>query len=143
MTTLLALMALVAIAALGVVWLVLRHLRYCRDPDARGANAGLGRSSRSCGRNSVSVAAKHYLQTTDEHFERAVRQAPDGALYDALYHPGANACKRAKEPLAAPAERKRNAVGCNELQHPTAFGGKTGYPLGESNPCYWTENPVS
>jgi hypothetical protein len=91
----------------------------------------------------VSVAAKHYLQTTDEHFERAVRQAPAGALYDALYHPGPNACKRAKEPLAAPAERKRNAVGCNELQHPTAFGGKTGYPLGESNPCYWTENPVS
>ncbi len=50
MTTLLAIIALVAVAALGVVWLVLRHLRYCRDPDARGANAGLGRSSRSCGR---------------------------------------------------------------------------------------------
>jgi hypothetical protein len=39
----------------------------------------------------VSFAAKHYLQTTDEGFSRAVAEPTSGALYDALYHPSAAA----------------------------------------------------
>lgn len=62
--------------------------------------------------NSESVAQKHYLQITDEHFSKAVRAAPDdqnaaregGALQKALQHTAGSSGMAPYE--SAPAQQK-------------------------------------
>ena len=57
--------------------------------------------------NSRPVAAKHYLQVTDEHFARAI-----GDQFEAAVHAAQNAAQRKdrKRPEAVPAADERSVV---------------------------------
>ena len=90
--------------------------------------------------NTEKVASKHYLQVTDAHFDPA-RRAKTSAISAANVskvaprHPAANRATSQKTDTRRESRRK-----CRSSRWLVIW---TEYPLGESNPCLRTENPMS
>jgi len=96
--------------------------------------------------NSTTVATKHYLQVTDDHFKRAAECAAESAAESA-----AQAQQKAQQQDTAPNSKesqdikkaRENRAECVPVQQAASSCDKHEYPLGESNPCLRTENPMS
>ena len=93
--------------------------------------------------NSQPVAAQHYLQLTDEHFDRAVSGTVNGGARVAQ-----NPAQKMHETTRSPFLKIQGraliiqvlATIFQSLREPA----KTGkYPLGELNPCFQDENLMS
>jgi len=64
--------------------------------------------------NSVAVATKHYLQTTDAHFDEAIAEET-GALHKAVQSPPVMSGKEEKQQLP----ESRNSAECDPLRDST------------------------
>ena len=101
-----------------------------------------------CG-NSLATAEKHYLTTTEDHFRRAtaegigerekVAQNPT-QLMTARAGIEQNSGKCQENEKAA---SDAGAVSCGHIRVSVCHKRTYEYPLGESNPCFRTENPTS
>jgi len=81
--------------------------------------------------NSEQIARKHYLQVTDEHFEKAAQNPAQQPSANASNHQNSNLAF-VEKPVAFPVV----AEPCLSVQG-------TEYPQGESNPCSPAENRLS
>ena len=81
--------------------------------------------------NTEMIAAKHYLQVTEAHFEQAA-QIPAQSAADL-------GCQRK---TAFPAET-RNAADVNDLRLKSSAVNTSDYPPGDSNPCLSRERAMS
>ncbi len=70
--------------------------------------------------NSQPIAAKHYLQVTDEHFERAVG-ADAGGAGCAARNPAQQPHANTREPSQEPSPKTKNPTTCGAF-HDTAAG---------------------
>jgi hypothetical protein len=112
--------------------------------------------------NSSMIAAKHYLQVTEEHFRAAT--APNAAQQQAARDPVDSSHEEAEGQQVqrgaesgarhAPTRGMQSSASTRKESQKTTkalagarasaeFDDGAGYPLGESNPCYRTENPMS
>jgi len=62
--------------------------------------------------NTASIAARHYLQLTDEHFDRAVRDGQDEAAQNAAQQPAEQPCNGSQAEDAPSTEALENATFC-------------------------------
>ena len=92
--------------------------------------------------NSAPIAARHYLQVTDSDFDAALRrdaQSDAGATQNPTQQRAGNPGKLEQETTQAPETKGL----CSHLPTFAVIYKRTLYPLGESNPCRRTENPMS
>ena len=88
--------------------------------------------------NTTEIAIKHYLQVTNEHFRSAAESAADSQQ---------KAQQQDVTPTRTDSQDRKESLKNRERCAPPQVGAKTGepteHPLGESNPCLRTENPMS
>ena len=88
--------------------------------------------------NSAPIAEKHYLQVTEADFNLAIGGATL-AQQKAQQQATASSGTDSQESIDTPEKRGERVA----VPHAATPCNSTQYPLGESNPCYRTENPVS
>ena len=90
--------------------------------------------------NSEAVARKHYLKTTENHFASAVAPKP-GHQRGREAQPGHQRGQKVAAGNESESQGNTMKKGISE-EIPISVG-VAEYPLGESNPCLRTENPMS
>ena len=84
--------------------------------------------------NSQLIAAKHYLQVTDSHFQEATQNPTQNS---------AEIVENDKKPVIRPLRENEKGPEFPGLSRPISSVNFMEYPLRESNPCPRTENPIS
>jgi len=96
--------------------------------------------------NSPEVAKQHYLQMRDVYFRRAVEGGSPSGSNSEPVAPGVahKVARQAAATRRTPNEKaQKNRASNVHMPSPAACCTGDQYPLGESNPCLWTENPMS
>ena len=109
--------------------------------------------------NSAIIAAKHYLQATDDHFAKATGVKTEGVVSqeekeggakcgavgsdsearNAALHPVARERRQAQNTKKA----RKSGLKCNLVRRQAILYKRTEYPVGESNPCLRRERALS
>ena len=84
--------------------------------------------------NSQLIAAKHYLQVTDSHFQEATQNPTQK---------GTEMSETDGNPVIRPLRENEKGPEFPGLSASCTLLRKMEYPLGDSNPCQGTENPRS
>ena len=93
--------------------------------------------------NSPEVAQKHYLQVTEEHFQRAAQNPAQNPAQNTAQQGFAGPRSEWQEKTEKKTQVPVIAGSCETLLNRAITETYNGYPQGDSNPCHLAENQVS